>query len=116
MSVPTYSIDVLREGLQSLVEGPAPDEAHPLHDPAIWLVEASCCVFDDSGLAGVLASPVAVELLGRRLHDDLVDLVSALDDARCVIGEDFAGARARLTPAVHAVLADLEGSAPHPQD
>ena len=33
------------------MEGPAQGESHPLHDPVIWLTEATCWVFDDSGLA-----------------------------------------------------------------
>lgn len=93
------------------MEGPAQDESHPLHDPAIWLTEATCWAFDDSGLTAVLGSPAAAELLGRRLHDDLLELDRVLGEGQHVIVLNVADARARITAPVNAVLADLDAAA-----
>jgi hypothetical protein len=111
VSAPIFSIDVLRSGLRSLLQGPVQDESHPLHDPVIWLTEATCWVFDDSGLTAVLESPAAAELLGRRLHDDLLELDRVLREAHHVIAQNVADARAQITAPVNAVVADLDAAA-----
>ena len=67
-------------------------------------------VFDDSGLTAVLESPDAAKLLGRRLHDGLLELDRALGEAHGVIAQNVADARARITAPVNAVLADFDAS------
>ena len=69
-----FYIDLVRQGLESLSSGPAPNPAHPLHDPALWLAESTEWVFVDSGLRAVLDEPNARALLGDRLHEGLAEL------------------------------------------
>jgi hypothetical protein len=107
-----FDIDVLRDGLQWMLEGPDRDPSHPAHDPVIWLTEAVCTAFDDSGLTAILRSDQAREALGTRLHDDLIALERKAREARQVVATDVAGAHARLAEAARAVLEDLAAETP----
>jgi hypothetical protein len=108
----SFYIDVVRRGLQWMVDGPARDKGHPAHDPLIWFVEATSAVFDDSGLARVLDSPRAREVLGVPLRDDLIRLEQAVREAERMVRHDPPAARARLAGPAHAVLSDLDREAP----
>lgn len=113
IAAPYFYTSRVREGLESLLEGPPSGPSHPLHDPVLWLGEAREWIFTDSGLAEVLSAPDADELLGARLRASLVDLDQALVEASAIISGDIANARLRVAEPTRAVLENLdEGSPP----
>ena len=107
----SFYIDVVREGLQSLIDGPVRDKNHPLHDPVSWLAESTSSVFDDSGLAHVLDRPDACDVLGRPLRESLDELGRALDEVSQEGARDIS-ARRRIAALAAAVLADLDADPP----